>query len=61
MRDLLAYYLGVSYRRKRVDADLASSVRFFAGRVLDVGGGRQRGAFRPPAGARWVVADLSGG
>ncbi len=61
MREGLAYYLGVSYRRKRVDADLASSVRFFAGRVLDVGGGRQRGAFRPPAGAHWVVADLSGG
>ena len=61
MRDAVAYYLGVSYRRKRVDADLASSARFFAGRVLDVGGGRQRGAFRPPAGARWVVADLVAG
>jgi SAM-dependent methyltransferase len=26
--------------------------------VLDVGGARRRGAFRPPPGARWVVADL---
>lgn len=56
----LAYYLGVSYRRKRVDADLAAVASLFAGRVLDVGGARQRGAFRPPAGARWIVADIDG-
>jgi SAM-dependent methyltransferase len=54
----LAYYLRVSYRRKRVDADLARLAASFHGRVLDVGGGRRRGAFRPPAGARWIVADL---
>jgi SAM-dependent methyltransferase len=52
------YYLGVSYRRKRVDADLAAASAHFTGRVLDVGGARQRGAFRRPAGARWVVADI---
>lgn len=54
----LGYYLGVSYRRKRVDADLAAASAHFTGRVLDVGGARQRGAFRRPAGARWVVADI---
>jgi hypothetical protein len=54
----LAYYLGVSYRRKRVDADLAAASGHFSGRVLDVGGARRRGAFRPPPTARWVVADL---
>jgi SAM-dependent methyltransferase len=54
----LPYYLGVSYRRKRVDADLAAVTAHFTGRVLDVGGARQRGAFRRPAGARWVVADI---
>jgi SAM-dependent methyltransferase len=54
----LAYYLGTSYRRKRVDADLAAATGHFTGRVLDVGGARQRGAFRRPAGARWVVADI---
>lgn len=58
MRRGLAHYLRVSYRRKRVDADLAALAATFAGRVLDVGGGRRRGLFRPPAGARWVVADL---
>jgi SAM-dependent methyltransferase len=57
----LAYYLGVSYRRKRVDADLAAAAGHFTGRVLDVGGARQRGAFRRPAGARWVVADIERG
>src|SRR5262245_36404062 len=55
----LAYYLGTSYRRKRVDADLESVVSLFAGRVLDVGGARRRGKFRPPAGSRWLVADLT--
>jgi SAM-dependent methyltransferase len=55
----LAYYLGVSYRRKRVDADLEALAVHFRGRVLDVGGGRQRGRFRRPAAARWVVADLA--
>jgi SAM-dependent methyltransferase len=54
----LPYYLGASYRRKRVDADLAAATAHFTGRVLDVGGARQRGAFRRPAGARWVVADI---
>jgi SAM-dependent methyltransferase len=57
----LAYYLGVSYRRKRVDADLAAASGHFSGRVLDVGGARQRGAFRPPAGARFIVADVERG
>ncbi len=54
----LAYYLRVSYRRRRVDADLARLAGVFQGRVLDVGGGRRRGSFRPPDGARWIVADL---
>jgi len=54
----LSYYLGMSYRRKRIDADLARVASHFAGRVLDVGGLRRRGDFRPPAAARWVVADV---
>jgi SAM-dependent methyltransferase len=58
MRQGLGYYLGMSYRRKRVDADLSAAAAHFTGRVLDVGGGRRRGAFRPPAGSRWIVADL---
>ena len=58
MSGRLAYYLGVSYRRKRVDADLAAVSAHLGGRVLDVGGARRRGAFRPPPGARFIVADL---
>ena len=58
MSGALGYYLGVSYRRKRVDADLGEIAGLLHGRVLDVGGGRRRGRFRPPAGARWVVADV---
>ena len=60
MTSRLGYYLGVSYRRKRVDSDLASVAHHFRGRVLDVGGARRRGRFRPPPGAWWVVVDLAG-
>lgn len=59
MSAALQYYLGLSYRRKRIDADLSRVAGHLAGRVLDVGGARRRGTFRPPAGARWVVADVS--
>jgi SAM-dependent methyltransferase len=55
----LSYYLGVSYRRKRVDADLRRTAGLLAGRVLDVGGARRRGRFRPPAEADWLVADVA--
>jgi len=54
----LDYYLHASYRRKRMDDDLSRVAKYFAGRVLDVGGGRRRGVFEPPPTARWVVADL---
>lgn len=54
----LDYYLHASYRRKRMDDDLHGAARYFVGRVLDVGGGRRRGAFEPPSTARWIVADL---
>jgi len=55
----LATYLGTSYRRRLIDADLAGAVEHLRGRVLDVGGGRRRGSFRPPTGGCWVVADAS--
>jgi len=53
-------YLGLSYRRRRIDADMAAVAHHFHGRVLDVGGARRRGRFERPAGVRWVVADLAG-
>jgi len=55
----LALYLGTSYRRRLIDADLETAKALFTGRVLDVGGGRRRGSFRAPPNARWVVADTS--
>jgi SAM-dependent methyltransferase len=55
----LTLYLGTSYRRRLIDADLEAAKAHFTGRVLDVGGGRRRGSFRSPAGARWIVADTS--
>lgn len=61
MRARLDYYLRASYRRKLMDEDLRRAGEYFVGRVLDVGGGRRRGAFAPPANARWIVADLDTG
>src|SRR5262249_49937699 len=55
----LAVYRGPSYRRRLIDADLESVKARFAGRVLDVGGGRRRGRFSAPADVHWVVADVS--
>jgi SAM-dependent methyltransferase len=52
-------YLGTSYRRRLIDADLETVQARFAGRVLDIGGGRRRGSFRAPRETRWVVADVS--
>ena len=59
MTSRLAIYLGTSYRRRLIDADLESVKGRLAGRVLDVGGGRRRGRFRAPTGADWIVADVS--
>jgi SAM-dependent methyltransferase len=52
-------YLGTSYRRRLIDADLETVQARLAGRVLDIGGGRRRGSFRAPRETRWVVADVS--
>ncbi len=52
-------YLGTSYRRRLIDADLEAVKGRLAGQVLDIGGGRRRGSFRAPSDARWVVADVS--
>src|SRR5262249_35206530 len=56
----LDYYLGVSYRRKRVDADLESLAPHFRGLVLDIGGPPRRGRLRAPPPAGWVGAHLAG-
>ena len=59
MSSRLSVYLGTSYRRRLIDADLEAQKTRLSGRVLDIGGGRRRGSFEAPAGARWIVADVS--
>ena len=59
MTSRLLVYLGTSYRRRLIDADLESEKGRLVGWVLDIGGGRRRGSFQPPAGAHWIVADVS--
>ena len=59
MTSRLAVYLGTSYRRRLIDADLEAVKERLSGRVLDIGGGRRRGSFKTPSESRWVVADVS--
>ena len=59
MSSRLAVYLGTSYRRRLIDADLEAVKERLSGRVLDIGGGRRRGSFRAPTQAQWIVADVS--
>ncbi|HKQ60901.1 MAG TPA: methyltransferase domain-containing protein [Candidatus Polarisedimenticolaceae bacterium] len=59
MSSRLAVYLGTSYRRRLIDADLEAVKERLSGRVLDIGGGRRRGRFRAPTQAQWIVADVS--
>ena len=55
----LQYYLGTTYRRKKLDKHLNSNRHYFKGKVLDIGGGRKRGAFIPPKTKEWIFADIS--
>jgi SAM-dependent methyltransferase len=50
--------LAHSFRRILLDRDLAEASRHIEGVVLDIGGGRRRGSFRPPQGANWIVLDI---
>ncbi|MFC2044655.1 class I SAM-dependent methyltransferase [Chloroflexota bacterium] len=47
-----------SYRRILLDFDLEMSKSYMTGIVLDIGGGRRRGSFKPPVDASWVILDI---
>ena len=53
--------LGLSHRRRLLDAELADRARRFAGRVLEIGALRaRRGGFRPPnVGVSWLRLDIA--
>jgi len=53
------YYIGTSYRRKILDEKLNKNRDYFRGSVLDIGGGRKRGAFNPPETEAWIFADIT--
>ncbi len=55
----LQYYLGTTYRRKKLDKYLNSNKYYFRGKVLDIGGGRKRGSFVPPRTSKWIFADIT--
>lgn len=47
-----------SYRRILLDFDLEMSKSYMTGIVLDIGGGRRRGSFKPPVDASWIILDM---
>ena len=54
----LNYWLFTSYRRKTLDKDLFSSQKYFKGKILDVGAGRERGLFQKIKKENWLVVDI---
>ncbi len=50
-----------TYRRQLVDQDLGRAAQHLTGRVLDVGGkkDKKRGYFRPPETERWLYLNIS--
>ena len=58
MFENIAYWLFTSYRRKNIDRDLYSIKKYFSGRVLDIGGGHERGNFQKNRNKNWVIADI---
>lgn len=57
-KEKIQYYLGASYRRKKLDNFLNENKNYFKGSVLDIGGGRKRGKFSPPLTEKWIFADI---
>lgn len=55
----IQYYLGTSYRRKKLDKLLNANANVFRGSVLDIGGGRKRGKFVAPKTQKWIFADIT--
>ena len=58
MYSQLKYWLFESYRRKKLDQDLFSAFKYFKGKVLDVGAGRERGKFKNIKKQNWIIVDV---
>lgn len=55
----LKYFILTSFRRQQIDKDLNKNKDKFKGRILDIGGGRQRGKFIFPKKAKVTFVDIS--
>src|SRR5258706_9344682 len=58
IKRLIRKYIEFSYRRRLLVDNLNKYSTFFTGRVLDIGGGRERGEFVTPITDKWVVLDI---
>jgi predicted SAM-dependent methyltransferase len=58
LRNEFNYFFKTSYRRKLLDNLLVENKDYFRKRVLDIGGGRKRGLFRPPNNSEWFYGDI---
>jgi len=56
---LFKEYIFSSFRRQKIDKELEKAKPLFKGRVLDIGGGREKGEFNFPAEAEVIVVDIN--
>ncbi len=56
--DMVKLFLS-TYRRNLLDLYLNQNKKLFHGMVLDIGGGRERGEFKPPKVKKWIKADIN--
>ena len=54
----LDYWLFTSYHRKKLDNDLFNSLKYFRGKILDIGAGRERGKFQHLKNKHCTVVDI---
>jgi len=58
MFEEIKYWLFASYHRKKLDNFLFDSLKYFKGKVIDVGAGRERGKFQLVKEKQWTVVDI---
>lgn len=58
MLEVIKYWLFTSYHRKILDKNLFDSIKYFQGKVIDIGAGRERGKFQHIRERDWVVVDI---
>jgi len=57
--NFLNYYLFTSFRRQKINQELENIKPFIKGKILDIGGGREREKFKFPQKVKVIIADIN--